>query len=120
MADLGQQLFYTCSYEDPTELAQLLDAGANKEWRDDLGWTPIIRAAFFGRLATVKLLADRGADIHARNNDGMNALMQASCWGNTAVAEFLLDRGVDIRVRDKKGKDALLIAALNGEIDTSC
>ena len=34
MADLGQQLYYACDREDPAEAARLLDAGANKEWRD--------------------------------------------------------------------------------------
>ena len=45
MADLGQQLYNACYHRDLAEVAQLLDAGANKEWRDGEGCTPIIRAA---------------------------------------------------------------------------
>jgi len=118
MADLGQQLFYACREEDPTEAARLLDAGANKDWRDPGGWTPIINAALYGRLATVKLLADRGADKSARDNNGMNALMWAGYAGRSEVAAFLLDRGVDIHARDNGSRDALLWAALYGRIDT--
>ena len=118
MADLGEQLYNACHREDPAEVARLLDAGANKEWRDVAGWTPIINAAFCGRLATVKLLADRGADIHARSNQGMNALMWASHMGNSAVAAFLLDRGADLHARDKQGRDSLLVAALYCQIET--
>ena len=66
MADLGEQMWYACREEDPAEAARLLDAGANKEWRDTTGLTPIIHAACF---------ADRGADKSARDNNGMNALM---------------------------------------------
>ena len=84
MADLGEQLFSACYREDPAEAARLLDAGANKDWRDDEGWTPIIYAALYGRLATVKLLADRGADKSARDNRGMNALVWAGSQGRSA------------------------------------
>ena len=100
MADLGRQLWYACREEDPAEAARLLDAGANKEWRGPEGLTPIIRAAFCGRLATVKLLADRGADKNARDKEGMNALMLAGYMGKSEVAAFLLDRDVDIHARD--------------------
>jgi len=65
MADLAQELWRACYREDPAEAARLLDAGANTEWRGTNGFTPIIHAAFCGRLATVKLLADRGADKSA-------------------------------------------------------
>ena len=118
MAHLGEQLYDACSRQDHAEVTRLLYAGANKEWRDDRGWTPIICAACCGRLDTVKLLAGRGADIHARTNNGINALMLASYMGKTAVAKFLLDRGVDIHARDNYGRDALLLAALYGCIDT--
>jgi len=118
MADLGRQLWYACCREDPAEAAWLLDAGANKEWRGTEGWTPIICAAFHGRLATVKLLADRGADKSARTNNGMNALMWAGFQGKSEIAAFLLDRDVDIHARDNGGYDALLQAALKGRVDT--
>ena len=118
MADLGEQLYNACREEDPAEAARLLDAGANKDWRDATGLTPIIHAAYCGRLATVKLLADRGADKSARDNAGMNALIWAGYKGRSEVAAFLLDRVVDIHARDNDGYDALLWAAVKGHIDT--
>jgi hypothetical protein len=80
--------------------------------------TPIIHAAVYGRLATVKLLADRGADKSARDNMGVNALMWAGNHGRSEVVAFLLDRDVDIHARDNYGYDALLHAAQSGRIDT--
>ena len=118
MADLGRQLFYACHREDPAEAVRLLDAGANKEWRNPAGWTPIIHAAANGRLAAVKLLADRGADKSARDNSGMTALMWAGYEGKSDVAAFLLDRGVDIDAVNNVGYSALFWAATRGHIDT--
>jgi ankyrin repeat protein len=119
MEDLGQQLWCACSEEDPAEAARLLDAGANKDWRGTTGgFTPIIHAALYGRLATVKLLADRGVDKSARDSMGVNALMWAGNHGRSEVAAFLLDRGVDIHARDNNGYDALWWAATFGRIDT--
>ena len=116
MADLGRQLYNACRVKDPAEVSRLLDAGANKEWRNEDGMTPIINAAYWRRLATVKLLADRGADIHARDKNGSNVLMWASRGGKSAaVAAFLLDR---LHARDNYGRDALLWAALRGRIET--
>jgi len=117
MADLGRQLYHACGREDPAEAARLLDAGANKEWRNPTGWTPIIRAAVNGRLATVKLLADRGADKSARDSRGMTPLNWAAYEGKSDVVAFLLDRGVDIDAVNNCGYDALLKAALSGQID---
>jgi len=118
MADLGEQLYNACGREDPAEAARLLDAGAHKEWRNEHGWTPIIYAAFCGRIATVKLLADRGADKSARDSSGLTALMWAGSAGESDVMAFLLDRGVDIDAVNNDGYDALLKAAMRGHIDT--
>jgi len=116
------QLFWACGAidEDQAEVAQLLDEGANTEYRNQGGGrrTPIIQAACCGNLAIVRLLADRGADINARTDEGRNALIWAIIEGHVETAAFLLDRGVDIHARDNLDRDVLLWAALMGKIDT--
>jgi ankyrin repeat protein len=105
MADLGRQLWVASSDEDPAEAARLLDAGANKEWRGPYGATPIIEAAFWGKLTTLKLLADRGADVNARALTNASALMISCVYNNQPeVAFFLLNRGADIHARDWSGR----------------
>ena len=45
----------------------LLEAGADKEAKDDDGLTPLGWAAWIGHEAVVRLLLERGADTEAKN-----------------------------------------------------
>ena len=48
----------------------LLDAGADKEVKDEDGWTPLHVAARKGHTDIVKLLLDAGADKDVKDKDG--------------------------------------------------
>jgi hypothetical protein len=48
----------------------LLDAGAPKNQRNRLGWTPLHEACFYHRIETVKTLLLAGADASMRTNKG--------------------------------------------------
>ena len=57
-----------------TDLAKILiDAGADLDFRNNDGSTPLISAAFFGRPEIVQLLLDAGADKSIRNKYGATA-----------------------------------------------
>jgi ankyrin repeat protein len=73
----------------------LLNSGTNINVRGMFGWTPLMYAAFFGRLAILKELLRRGANINARNQWGYTALMYAAIEGRTAVVGELLKRGAN-------------------------
>lgn len=55
-------------------LVMLLDAGADIEAVDNNGWTPLMDAAYFGNVTTVKLLTDRGANLDACDTDGKSIM----------------------------------------------
>jgi ankyrin repeat protein len=46
----------------------MLDAGANIESRDKLGWAPLHFAVYGGQLTTVELLIERGANVNAQGD----------------------------------------------------
>ena len=53
----------------------LLEAGADKEAKNNGGWTPLIIAAMNGHEAIVRLLLEAGADKEAKNKDGWTPLI---------------------------------------------
>ena len=55
-------LFCAVQKNDTKEIEHLIDQGVSVEAKDHIGWSPLIRAADYGQLASAKLLLRRGAD----------------------------------------------------------
>ena len=55
----------------------LLDAGADKDAKDDEGSTALTWASESGHESIVRALLDAGADRDAKDNEGRTALMRA-------------------------------------------
>jgi ankyrin repeat protein len=75
------------------------------------GWTPLMYAALYGEVESVRLLLDRGAAVNAKNDAGGTALMYAA--DDLAKTKLLLERGADPNLRSGEGRTALLIAVAN-------
>jgi ankyrin repeat protein len=75
------------------------------------GWTPLMYAALYGNVESIRLLLDRGALVNATNDAGGTALMYAV--DDLAKTQLLLDRGADPNLRSGEGRTALLIAISN-------
>ena len=71
----------------------MLDRGADLEARDDLGCTPLCRAAAKGYVGVVKLLLDRGADLEAKDRLGWTPLIHAAENGQAVIVKLLLGCG---------------------------
>ena len=64
--------------------------GVDPNVADDIGWTALHCAAWFGRVHTVKHLVEKhNVDIHKRNNKGATALDLAERYGRTECAAVL-------------------------------
>ena len=87
---------------------------------DDLknAWnaTPLIMAAWHGRLDILKYLLDREADINATYDAGNTALIVSSWRGHRNVVTHLLVEGADIAIKNRGGDDALVWAAEHGHL----
>ena len=73
------------------------------------GTTPLMQAALYGDVESVRLLLEGGADPNIRNDAGATALM----WGvgDLEKARLLLDHGADVNARSEDERTPLLIAA---------
>ncbi len=92
---------------DLEEVKSLLMAGADVNCRDQVGWTPLIKAAWMGHLSIVQHLLDHGAEIDQQNDFGYTALMSAVSSGHRVIIQYLLERGAGVSLKDKYGKTVI-------------
>ncbi|NXD84658.1 RFXK protein, partial [Halcyon senegalensis] len=83
---------------------------------DERGFTPLIWAAAFGEIETVRHLLEWGADPHALAKERESALSLASMGGYTDIVTMLLERNVDINIYDWNGGTPLLYAVRGNHV----
>ncbi|MDD5679308.1 MAG: ankyrin repeat domain-containing protein [Kiritimatiellae bacterium] len=84
---------------DLADVNRHLKKGADINARDGDGMTPLMWAAYKGKLDVVKCIVTQNADVNAMvyfNGKARSALMLASDNGRLAVVNFLVDHGAKI------------------------
>ncbi len=99
------------------EVARLIQAGADVNARDRIGYTALMWAANYYAVDAAKALIEAGADINAKDNNGYTALMVTVGKGSFDVAKVLIEAGADINAKDNNGYTALMIAEERGSVD---
>jgi ankyrin repeat protein len=98
------------------KVARLLIAhGADVNAKDEVGLTPLHRAASNGRKRLADLLLTKGADIHAMDQSNCSPLHSVALCGKKRMARLLLEKGADISSKDKHNRTPLHHAALHGQ-----
>ena len=95
---------------DANKVAKFIKKGADVNFSDNVGWTPLYRAAIKGHVEVVKMLLDAGADIE-KTTSGITPLCWAADNGKTEVVKLLLERGANVNAIGKKNAPALYHAA---------
>lgn len=85
----------------------LIKAGASLESTTDQLFTPLLIAAFNGKLELIKCLVAAGAHIEARNTQHYTALGIAAQQGYADILGFLLDRYLPLRLYPKLLRNTL-------------
>jgi ankyrin repeat protein len=109
-------VFAAAALGDDEALSRSLATPSNVNAYAYDGWTPLHLAAFFGRLASARLLLDSGADLHAISSNALtNTPLHAATAGkHVEVALLLHQRGGDPLAIDAGGYTPLEIATQNG------
>jgi len=87
--------------------ALLIAHGANVNFRDSEGMTPLLKSSFSGYPKTVRILLENGANPNAQNEKGETPLMKSLSGGYHNITAYLLHHGADPLIQDKEGKNAL-------------
>ncbi len=99
----------------------LICLGADTNFQNRRGITPILLASGKGSLEVVKALFHRGANPLVSSDDGTTPLMQACRNGHVEIVSFLLKYGVLPNQTDHRNATALMIASQRGnEVNVIC
>ena len=84
---------------DTEVMDYVLAQGFDKEARDQLGLTPLMRAASTGQKAAFDYLLSKGTVLEVGKDLTNGLMLQAASGGNIEILEFLLDKGFNINAR---------------------
>lgn len=97
LKNLNMLLMECCWEADVNKAKELVQAGADPDYQDGRGYTPLMLACAGGSLELVRYLLEQGADLHACEFEkGWNALSFAGLNNRTEICEFLQERIRDI------------------------
>lgn len=100
-------------------LIEAITASGEVDRRDICYRTPLMFAAQFGRLDTVRELLAAGARVNLHEKGYYTALMLAAGNGHSDVVRLLAEAGADVdEVEITRGWTALIWAAQRGHVDT--
>ncbi|WP_051279608.1 ankyrin repeat domain-containing protein [Hellea balneolensis] len=107
--ELNEDLLFAAGSGDHKKVEELLDAGANIHFFDELSKSALHYAVQGAHRQLVHFLLEKGANVnaHLRDNAGDTPITIAAYEGHYAVSKLLLKAGADPYITAWMGKDAL-------------
>lgn len=113
-ADGDTPLWLAVAGNNPQEVYNLIEAGADPDKRHKVKWTPFENAAREDLLNICSILLDGGADINkSAHYLGWTALHTASSRNKLNTVQFLLEHNADVSTKDSRGQTARNVATEN-------
>ena len=111
-------LHLAASSGDPAVVSLLLAAGADPNFRNTSGVTPLMFAAKEKHVEVIsKLLKADSINLNLSSKDNRTALHFASEAGNPLIVRELLLKGSDPNILDINGCSPLMVACILGHVD---
>jgi ankyrin repeat protein len=93
----------------------LIRAGADVDYPDRNGATPLHYASINGYFEIADLLLYYEAAVDEKSDDGITPLMAAIMAGYANIADLLIQNGANMEARNREGNTPFLIATVNGD-----
>ena len=95
----------------------LIEHGAHKNTRDNIGCTALFEAAHNGHVqALITLIKKHGFDPNSRDIQGATPLHAAAFRGHVEAMKILIDKGAHKAILANNGANALYFAASGGKV----
>jgi ankyrin repeat protein len=100
---------------DLSAMRRVIAGGAQIDWVDYDGWTPLFWAVFADRVDAAKLLLEKGANVNHKDKSGRTALYWAALRLPPDIIDVLLSHGAVLNVKEqRRGWTPLMRAARSG------
>lgn len=110
ITSVDQLLLHAALAGDNNLALAALEEGADPNCRDQVGNTPLMRAAAHDDVVMLQLLVEAGADPNSVNQYGSTALIKAAIHDRANAAKELIRCGAQVGLRDTDGLTAKDIA----------
>ena len=97
---LDKQLLEAAANGNNAEVGRLLNSGANVDFQNVEGYSPLHCAAENGHAKIVDLLIEAGANVDAKDADQQTPLRVAVEFVNAEVLAVLIAKGADVNAKD--------------------
>ena len=112
---MSDELLNAVESGDVGSVEKLLEEGADINYADEDGVTPLMIATQANSIDMIKVVIEKGAAIDTKEKKlGVTALMLAAFLGHAEVAKELLSAGANIYETDNNGQVALRHAQVQG------
>ena len=117
MDNSGWNTLHLAAQGGDTDIISLIHTHLrNIESKTGEGETPLMVAAWHGKLHAVKWFLEKGATVACECNDGWNTLHCAAQGGDTDIISLIHTHLPNIESKTGEGETPLMVAALNGKL----
>ncbi len=114
----NMELIKAAKIGDANEVNRLLSKGADINFKDEGGYTPLIEAVINEKESVVKLLLEKGANPNSRSyEEDSSVLSYAYRVRNLRLLKMLITHGANVNFENAWGRFILYFAASNGELE---
>lgn len=112
-------LIKACETGNTVAVSLYIGAGMNINTCDEIQWTPVLIASYYGYEEMADMLIHCGADIYHQDAGGYTPLHWAAFNGFPTIVKMLLENKANVDARSNYGWTPLLQAASRGHLTVS-